>query len=326
MERYRSLNSCLRELFGEKTYKLAFDGGFTCPVRDGTKDTRGCIFCAGGSGDFAIPVGDDFGRAMEMAKSVVADKGARKFIAYFQSYTGTYAPVERLCSLYSQAISHPEVAALSIGTRPDCLGDDVLELLRELNRIKPVWIELGLQTIHPATAGYIRRGFDLAVYDEAVRQLREREITTIVHMIIGLPGETPEMIRQTAEYIGKSGVQGIKLQLLHILRGTDLEKDWLAGKFKALTLEEYIDILEQCIESLPPDMVIHRLTGDGAKRSLIAPLWSADKKTVLNAINSALERDNVTQGAKCLQCHSERSEESLSKGTLRFTQDDTSFI
>ncbi len=298
MERYRSLNRFLRERFGEKVYKLAFDGGFTCPTRDGTRGRRGCIFCAGGSGDFAVPVGSDFGAAMETAKSVVAGKGAQKFIAYFQSYTGTYAPTERLRSLYAQAIGHPDIAALSIATRPDCLGGDVLDLLEELNGIKPVWVELGLQTIHPATAEYIRRGYDLSVYDEAVRRLRERCIETVVHMILGLPGETPEMMRQTAQYIGESGVQGIKLQLLHVLRGTDLAQDYLDGKFKVLSLEEYIEILEMCIESLPPDVVIHRLTGDGAKRDLIAPLWSADKKTVLNAINAAFDRDNVLQGSR----------------------------
>lgn len=298
MERYRSLNRFLRERFGEKVYKLAFDGGFTCPTRDGTRGRRGCIFCAGGSGDFAVPVGSDFGAAMETAKSVVAGKGAQKFIAYFQSYTGTYAPTERLRSLYTQAIGHPDIAALSIATRPDCLGGDVLNLLEELNGIKPVWVELGLQTIHPATAEYIRRGYDLSVYDEAVQSLRERRIETIVHMILGLPGETPEMMRQTAQYIGESGVQGVKLQLLHVLRGTDLERDYRDGTFNVLSLEEYIEILEMCIESLPPDVVIHRLTGDGAKRDLIAPLWSADKKTVLNAINAAFDRDNVLQGSR----------------------------
>ena len=298
MERYRSLNRFLRERFGEKVYKLAFDGGFTCPTRDGTRGRRGCIFCAGGSGDFAVPVGSDFGAAMETAKSVVAGKGAQKFIAYFQSYTGTYAPTERLRSLYTQAIGHPDIAALSIATRPDCLGGDVLDLLEELNGIKPVWVELGLQTIHPATAEYIRRGYDLSVYDEAVQSLRERRIETIVHMILGLPGETPEMMRQTAQYIGESGVQGVKLQLLHVLRGTDLERDYRDGTFNVLSLEEYIEILEMCIESLPPDVVIHRLTGDGAKRDLIAPLWSADKKTVLNAINAAFDRDNVIQGSR----------------------------
>ena len=298
MEHYRSLNSFLREQFGEKVYKLAFDGGFTCPVRDGTKGDRGCIFCAGGSGDFSVPVGSDFSEAVEKAKAFVADKGAARYIAYFQSYTGTYAPPERLCELYTQAIRHPEIAALSIGTRPDCLGDEVTDLLSELNTQKPVWIELGLQTIHPASATYIRRGYDLEVYDDAVCRLKDRNITTVAHMIIGLPGETPEMISQTAQYIGESGVQGIKLQLLHVLRGTDLERDYLEGRFSTLSLEEYIRILEMCIESLPPDMVIHRLTGDGAKRSLIAPMWSANKKTVLNAINAAFDRDNVMQGSR----------------------------
>ncbi len=298
MEHYRSLNRCLRERFGEKIYKLALDGGFTCPTRDGTLDTRGCIFCAGGSGDFSIPAGEDPIEAIELAKAVVAGKGAGRYIAYFQSYTGTYAPVERLRRLYTRTLRHPDIAALSIATRPDCLGDEVLALLEELRREKPVWVELGLQTIHPATAEYIRRGYPLSVYDEAVRRLLEAGIETVVHMILGLPGETPEMMRQTAQYIGQSGVQGIKLQLLHVLKGTDLESEYRSGKFEVMGLEEYIAVLEACIESLPPDMVIHRLTGDGAKRSLVAPLWSADKKTVLNAINSAFDRDRVKQGAR----------------------------
>ncbi len=298
MEHYRSLNRCLRERFGEKIYKLALDGGFTCPTRDGTLDTRGCIFCAGGSGDFSIPAGEDPTEAVELAKAVVAGKGAGRYIAYFQSYTGTYAPVERLRRLYTRTLRHPDIAALSIATRPDCLGDEVLALLEELRREKPVWVELGLQTIHPATAEYIRRGYPLSVYDETVRRLLEAGIETVVHMILGLPGETSEMMRQTAQYIGQSGVQGIKLQLLHVLKGTDLESEYRSGKFEVMGLEEYIAVLEACIESLPPDMVIHRLTGDGAKRSLVAPLWSADKKTVLNAINSAFDRDRVKQGAR----------------------------
>ena len=298
MEHYRSLNHYLRERFGEKLYKLALDGGFTCPTRDGALDTRGCIFCAGGSGDFSIPAGEDPTEAIELAKAVVAEKGAKRFIAYYQSYTGTYAPVERLRSLYAKTLHHPDIAVLSVGTRPDCLGDEVLALLEELNRFKPVWVELGLQTIHPATADYIRRGYPLPVYDEAVKKLREAGIETVVHMILGLPGETPEMMRQTAQYIGESGVQGIKLQLLHVLKGTDLEREYLEGKFQVMSLEDYIAVLEACIESLPPETVIHRLTGDGAKRSLIAPLWSADKKTVLNAINRAFDRDGIIQGAR----------------------------
>ena len=298
MEHYRSLNTYLKERFGEKVYKLALDGGFTCPTRDGTKDSRGCIFCLGGSGDFSIPVGENVEEAIETAKAVVADKGAGKYIAYFQSYTGTYAPIGKLRRLYTQTIRHPDIAAVSIATRPDCLGEDVIRLLAELMEVKPVWIELGLQTIHPDTAAYIRRGYALSAYDQAVTRLRARGIETIVHMILGLPGETPEMMVQTARYIGDSGVQGIKLQLLHVLKGTDLEKDYCAGKFEVLTLEDYIAVLEECIRNLPPDMVIHRLTGDGAKRSLVAPLWSADKKRVLHAINQAFERDGLVQGSK----------------------------
>ena len=294
----RTLNSVLREQYGEKVYKLALDGGFTCPTRDGTKGTKGCIFCAGGSGDFSVPVGDDVHQAIETAKSLVAGKGAGKFIAYYQSFTGTYAPPERLRRLYFQTLRHPEVVALSIGTRPDCLGPEVLDLLAELNAVKPVWVELGLQTVHPATAEYIRRGYPLEVFEDAVRRLLARGLTVVVHMIIGLPGETPEMIRRTAEYIGRSGAQGIKFQLLHVLEGTDLAADYAAGKFRTLELEEYIRILESCVESIPPEMVVHRLTGDGAKRSLIAPLWSADKKRVLNAITRAFERDRVVQGSR----------------------------
>lgn len=297
MEHYRSLNTYLKERFGEKVYKLALDGGFTCPTRDGTKDSRGCIFCLGGSGDFSIPVGESVEEAIETAKAVVSDKGAGKYIAYFQSYTGTYAPIEKLRRLYTQTIRHPDIAAVSIATRPDCLGEDVLRLLSELNKEKPVWVELGLQTIHPDTAAYIRRGYALPAYDHAVERLREQGIETIVHMILGLPGETPERMVQTARYIGDSGVRGIKLQLLHVLRGTDLERDYRAGKFEVLTLEGYIAVLEACIRNLPPDMVIHRLTGDGAKRSLVAPLWSADKKRVLNAVNRAFERDALMQGS-----------------------------
>ena len=293
---YRSLNSFLREQFGEKVYKLALDGGFTCPTRDGSKGTGGCTFCAGGSGDFAIPVGDNVAEAIEMAKAVVADKGARKFIAYYQSFTGTYAPIERLRNLYSETIRHPDIAALSIGTRPDCLEDEVIALLKELNTEKPVWIELGLQTVHEETALAIRRGYPLEVYDDAVRRLRNAGIPAIVHLIIGLPGETPEMIRQTAAYIGRSGVQGIKFQLLHVLEGTELAEAYRAGAVEVLSLDAYIRILEECIESIPPEMVVHRLTGDGAKRSLIAPRWSVDKKRVLNEINRAFERDQIRQG------------------------------
>jgi radical SAM protein (TIGR01212 family) len=294
--RYRSLNDYLRQRFGEKVYKLALDGGFTCPTRDGTLDTRGCIFCAGGSGAFTVPVGKDVHAAIEQAKTLTEDKGGKKYITYYQSYTGTYAPLERLRALYTETLSHPDVVALSIGTRPDCLPDEVVALLRELNAVKPVWVELGLQTVHDAAAHYIRRGYSLAVFDDAVHRLHEAGIEVIVHMILGLPGETPEMMAETARYIGQSGAEGIKFQLLHVLEGTDLAEDYRKGLFSVLTLEEYIRVLESCVEAIPADMVIHRLTGDGAKRELIAPLWSADKKQVLNAINRAFQRDSVTQG------------------------------
>lgn len=283
---YRSLNSYLRERFGTKVYKLALDGGFTCPNRDGTIGTRGCIFCLNGSGDFAVSCGDNIFQAIEDAKSVVAGKGGEKYIAYFQSFTGTYAPVEKLRKLYTEVIRHPDIAALSIATRPDCLGEDILALLAELNRVKPVWVELGLQTIHPETAAYIRRGYDLPVFDKAVRDLKQAGIEVIVHMILGLPHETEEMIQQTAEYIGRSGADGIKFQLLHVLKGTDLAEDYLSGKFETLTEDEYLRILYGCLQKIPKDMVIHRITGDGAKRDLIAPLWSTDKKRVLNRIKA----------------------------------------
>jgi radical SAM protein (TIGR01212 family) len=295
---YYSVNKYLKDKFGEKVYKIAIDGGFTCPTRDGTKGTRGCIFCSGGSGDFSIPVENDVYQGIETAKSLVAGKGAKKYIAYYQSYTGTYAPVERLRYLYFETIRHPDIVALSIATRPDCISDEVLSLLSELNRIKPVWVELGLQTIHPQTAEYIRRGYPLSDYDKAVQDLSEIGINVIVHMIIGLPGETPEMMVETARYIGQSGADGIKFQLLHVLKNTDLADDYLSGLFHTLSLNNYISVLEQCIEQIPPSMVIHRLTGDGAKRDLLAPLWSADKKHVLNAIQCSFVRDNIIQGSK----------------------------
>lgn len=295
---YRSLNDELREKFGGKAYKLALEGGFTCPNRDGTLGNRGCVFCLGGSGDFAEKPCDSVTEQIEKAKAKVAHKNpSGKYIAYFQSYTNTYAPVLRLRELFTEAIEHPDICALSIGTRPDCLSGEVIELIEKLNEKKPVWVELGLQTIHPKTAKYIRRGYPLEVFDSAVKRLKSAGIYVIVHMIIGLPGETPEMIAETAEYIGKSGADGIKLQLLHVLRGTDLASDYEAGLFRTLELDEYIGILEECIRRIPPEMTVHRLTGDGSKRHLVAPLWSADKKRVLNAINSAFSKDNLIQGS-----------------------------
>ena len=299
MEHYFSLNSYLRKCFGEKLYKLALDGGFSCPNRDGSLGTRGCIFCSGaGSGDFAVRAAEDMPAAIERAKAVVSAKArGGRYIAYFQSFTGTYAPIERLEALYTAAIAHPDIAVLSIGTRPDCLGDEVLTLLERLNRIKPVWVELGLQTVHPGTARYIRRGYELPVFDEAVKKLKAIGINVIVHMIIGLPGESADMIYETARYIGASGADGVKFQLLHILRGTDLAADYAAGRFKALELEEYTELLMGCIQRIPPGMVVHRITGDGAKRELIAPLWSGDKKRVLNYINRAFDKAGLRQGS-----------------------------
>ena len=298
MDHYYSLNSYVQKRFGMKLYKLSLDGGFTCPNRDGTVGTGGCIFCSGsGSGDFSVPTGADISAAIERAKLKVAhkNKGGR-YIAYFQSFTSTYAPVSRLRELFTAAIEQPDIEVLSIGTRPDCLGDDVVELLSELNRIKPVWIELGLQTVHEPTARYIRRGYELPVFDDAVKRLKAVGIEVIVHMIIGLPGETTQMIWETAEYIGKSGADGVKFQLLHVLKGTDLLKDYEAGRFKTLELEEYIPILAGCIERIPKHMVVHRITGDGDKKILAAPLWSGDKKRVLNAINKAFDEQGITQG------------------------------
>ena len=306
-ERYYSLNRYLRETFGEKVYKLALDGGMSCPNRDGTLGTGGCIFCsAGGSGDFAEGRCGTVAEQIEKAKARVRGKSdARKFIAYFQSYTNTYAPVEYLETLFSEALAEESIVALSIGTRPDCLGDEIIALLERLNKIKPVWVELGLQTIHEETARYIRRGYPLAVYEDALRRLKAAGLTVIVHVILGLPGESRERMLQTVDYLaGAHRPDGIKLQLLHVLEGTDLAKDWRDGRFQTLEMEEYFDILFECIEHLPRDMVIHRLTGDGPKKSLLAPMWTADKKRVLNTMNRELENRDIWQGStkNCNNC------------------------
>ena len=299
-ERYYSLNRYLRQTFGEKIYKLALDGGMTCPNRDGTIGTGGCIFCsAGGSGEFAEGRCASVAEQIQRAKERIRKKtDAAKFIAYFQSYTNTYAPVEYLEKLFTEAIDQPEVAALSIGTRPDCLGGEVIALLERLNRIKPVWVELGLQTVHEETARYIRRGYELPVYEDALSRLKAAGITVIVHVILGLPGEDREKMLATIDYLaGDHRPDGIKLQLLYVLEGTDLAADYREGKFRCMEMEEYFDLLFECLRRLPGDMVIHRLTGDGPKRSLIAPLWTADKKRVLNAMNRELEKRDVWQGS-----------------------------
>lgn len=298
-ERYYSLNRYLREQFGEKVYKLALDGGMTCPNRDGTVGTGGCVFCsAGGSGDFAEARCGSIADQIEKAKKrVQAKTDARKFIAYFQSYTNTYAPVEYLERIFTEAMECPEVVALSIGTRPDCLPEDVVALLARLNRVKPVWVELGLQTIHEKTAEYIRRGYELPVYEDALKRLKGAGIHVIVHVILGLPGESKEDMLATIDYLaGLHRPDGIKLQLLHVLEGTDLAEDYRAGKFRAMELEEYLEILFACLERLPEDMVVHRLTGDGPKRILIAPQWTGDKKRVLNTIRREMEIRDIRQG------------------------------
>lgn len=283
---YYSLNQYLKDTFGEKVYKLALDAGFTCPNRDGTLGTGGCIFCSGaGSGDFAecrnLSVTEQIARGKKRLEKKIK---SGKYIAYFQAFTNTYAPVEKLRNVYEEALMQPDVMAISVATRPDCLPHDVIDLLAELNRIKPVWVELGLQTIHEKSAEYIRRGYPLAVYDDAVRKLKNAGLTVITHVILGLPGETEKEMKQTVSYVGAGGADGIKLQLLHVIHGTDLEKEYLAGKFKTLELDEYVRLVADCLELLPKNMVIHRMTGDGDKRTLVAPMWSADKKRVLNAL------------------------------------------
>ena len=288
-------NEYYRQRFGCKVYKLALDGGMTCPNRDGTKGTRGCIFCSGaGSGYFAERRSRSVTAQLEAAKARLAAKMKDgKYIAYFQSFTNTYAPLPDLDALFSEAIAHPDVAALAVATRPDCLPEPVLDLLEQLDRIKPVIVELGLQTIHPQTAEFIRRGYPLADFDRAVKRLQKLGLHTVVHVILGLPGETEQMMVQTVRYVGRSGAKGIKLQLLHVLEGTDLAALWRAGRVPMMELEDYARLLGRCLAVLPPDMVIHRLTGDGAKRDLLAPLWSADKKHVLNYVNNYLQQHTL---------------------------------
>ncbi len=287
---YLSFNKYLKDKFSQKVYKISLDGGFTCPNRDGKIDTRGCIFCSkGGSGDFAESREMSITSQIENGKKRVKKKiKDGKYIAYFQAFTNTYAPVKILRQKYEEAINHPDIVALSIATRPDCLGDKVLKLLDEMNKIKPVFVELGLQTIHPKSAKYIRRGYDLDVYDKAVKDLKKIGVNIVVHVILGLPNESGEDMLETVKYVCESGANGIKLQLLHVIDGTDLAKDYEKGLFKTLEFDEYVNLIVKCVEIIPKDIVIHRLTGDGAKKDLIAPLWSADKKRVLNAINKAL--------------------------------------
>ena len=284
---YKSANEYYKEKFGCKVYKLSLDGGFTCPNRDGTVGFGGCIFCDG-SGAFAQG-GDCIATQLELAKKRVEAKNkGGKYMADFQSFTGTYAPIEKLRQLYCAAIEPEDVVGLAIGTRPDCLGDEVVSLLAELNRMKPVSVELGLQTCHEETAHYIRRGYENEVYTHGVKRLKEAGIEVVTHIIWGLPGEDTQRAVQTTRFAVDAGTDGVKFHLLHVLKGTDLAADYEQGKFQCLTLEEYGAVLKACIQVLPETVVVHRITGDGAKKDLIAPLWSGDKKKVLNYLHKVL--------------------------------------
>lgn len=302
MNRYYSLNEYYKQKYGKKVYRLAISGGMTCPNRDGTLGERGCIFCsAGGSGEFASSAALSVGDQLEEAKRRVRSKTRdNMYIAYFQPFTNTYAPIERLRALYEAAIAPDDIVGLSIGTRPDCLPPEVIDLLCEINEKKPVTVELGLQTIHEKTAAYIRRGYPLSVYDQAVQALHQAGIEVITHVILGLPGETEEMMLESVAYV-RHKTDGIKLQLLHVLEGTDLAADYRRGLFRTMTLEEYAALLCRCIRILPKNVVICRLTGDGDKKSLIAPQWSADKKRVLNFINKTLSDNNIQQGEQIIR-------------------------
>lgn len=297
-KRYHSMDYDLKELYGEKVYKITLNGGMTCPNRDGKVGHGGCIFCsAAGSGDFAGAATCSITEQLVMGKeNLIKKRPVHSYIAYFQAFTNTYASVEYLRRIYMEAIQDPDVQILSIATRPDCLPEDILQLLEEINQIKPVWVELGLQTIHPQTATYIRRGYPLEVFEEAVNNLRRRNISVITHTILGLPGENEDMMLETIDYLNKMDIQGIKLQLLHILKGTDLALDYEKQPFWSPTMEEYISLLGKCIARLRPDITIHRLTGDGPKELLIAPLWTSQKRTVLNTLHRYLKEQDIWQG------------------------------
>lgn len=297
---FYSLDTYLKETFGEKVYRISLNGGMTCPNRDGTKGTRGCIFCSrGGSGDFAenhlLSVSEQITSGK---KKLAAKTKCRKFIAYFQAYTNTYAPVSYLRPLFLEAIRHPDIVVLSIATRPDCINDEILTLLSELNQIKPVWVEFGLQTIREKTADFIRREFSMACYETAVTALHARKIPVITHVILGLPGETKQDMLDTVNYVAHSTVSGVKLQLLHVLSDTDLADYYEQHPFPLFTLEEYCDFIVDCLELLPPSMVVHRITGDGPRALLLAPRWSTDKKRVLNTIRKRLQERKTYQGSK----------------------------
>lgn len=297
-KRYYSLDYCLKLTYGEKLYKISLDGGMTCPNRDGKLNRRGCIFCsAGGSGDFASDRSLSITEQIEQGKAQVARKyTGSSYIAYFQAYTNTYAPVSYLREIFTEAIRHPDIRLLDIATRPDCLGPEILALLEELNQIKPVWIELGLQTIHPKSADFIRRGYDLPVFEQAVSDLRRIHIPVIVHTILGLPGENTDKILETVRYLNTLDIQGVKFHVLHILEHTDLAEYYYKHPFILPAMEEYFELLGRCLCVLRPDIVVHRLTGDGPKSLLIAPLWTGNKRQVLNQMQAYLKRHDIWQG------------------------------
>lgn len=286
---YRSLNGYLKEKYGEKVYKLSLSCSNNCPNRDGRCGVGGCIFCAEGSGAFASRYGAPIEEQIESAKSLIRSKThCNKFIAYFQSFTSTYGDLKYIEDCLLTAARHPEILELSVATRPDCLGAEVMEILRRVKEIKPVTVELGLQTIHDSSAEFINRGYPLSVFDDALKMLKAGGFQVVVHVILGLPHETEKMMLDTVKYVANSSADGIKLQLLHVLKGTRLADIYDRGEFKALELDEYIEILKECIVLLPKSMVVHRLTGDGEKNRLIAPLWSANKRRVLNEISKQL--------------------------------------
>lgn len=297
-KRYYSLDYYLRRNYGEKLYKLSLNGGMTCPNRDGTLGDEGCIFCSeGGSGDFASDARLSIPAQLKTAKSLISRKySGHSYIAYFQAYTNTYAPAGYLKDIFTQALSDPEVKILSIATRPDCLGPDILDLLARLQRIKPVWIELGLQTSHEDTAALIKREYELKVFESAVAALRSLDIPVIVHTILGLPGEDQDRVLETIDYLNQQDIQGIKFQLLHILSGTLLEEYYSSHPFWIPTEEEYTVLIGRCIARLRPDIVIHRLTGDAPRELLVAPLWTGDKRKVLNSIGKHLKSLDIWQG------------------------------
>ena len=297
-KRYHSLNYHLRKTYGEKLYKISLDGGMTCPNRDGTLGTRGCIFCSkGGSGDFAASKTLSITEQIETGKQQAARKyTGNSYIAYFQAYTNTYAPAAYLRQIFTEAIQNPNIRILSIATRPDCLSPDVISLLKELAAIKPIWVELGLQTIHEDTARFIRRGYDLPVFERAIHDLRNAGISVIVHTILGLPGESRKQMLQTVNYLNTQDIQGIKFQLLHILKDTDLADYYERHPFSLPDMETYFSILAEQLTHLRPDIVVHRLTGDGPKQLLIAPLWTGNKRQVLNQMQAYFKRHDIWQG------------------------------